>query len=124
MDLEVDLRTYVRSKVRHIREAEIQVEDVVQESFLRISSVEDPTVLENLRTFLFKIARNLIIDLTRKKSEKPLSSVNLVEDFKLHKLGFLNSEKLTSEMVVSSQEDLKLVLEAVNQLPESICFTA
>lgn len=118
-DLEGDLRAYVRSKIRRMRGVEIQVEDVVQESFLRISSIDDPVALENPRTFLFRIASNLIIDLARKKTEKPLSSIKLVDDLDQNKLDFINSVKLTPERVVSGQEDLKLILKAVDKLPSS-----
>ena len=60
---------FIRSKTRN-RDTAL---DITQETFIRIwSSIGNGTQIENIRAFLYKTARNLIIDNFRKHHEESL----------------------------------------------------
>lgn len=83
--------------------------DIVQESYLRIWKVLLDKVPDNTRAYLYRIARNLLIDEYRGKKEQ-VSLETLVE------AGFDVREK---EGVHSHEKlDLKKALAVLGQLPE------
>lgn len=47
--------------------------DLCQEVYLRLRGVSAPHTMENPRAFLFRIARNLLIDHRRRQSAQPIS---------------------------------------------------
>ena len=94
-----------------------QAEDVVQEAWLRFSAVAEKERPEKARIlqpagYLFRIVRNLAIDLSRKLiSEGP------------HPAGDLAQEDLPADMAGPEQEvvgrdQLQLVVAALEELPE------
>jgi RNA polymerase sigma factor (sigma-70 family) len=116
---EADLRSYVRSQLGSNRASQdIEVEDVVQETFLRICASKDPGKIRNPRGFLFRIARNLIIDLGRRRKAQPYTRL-IPEKCSDNEMP-LSAEgiRLTPERVVSGQQDLDIVIEALGKLPD------
>ncbi|MDI1335178.1 MAG: RNA polymerase sigma factor [Lacunisphaera sp.] len=76
------LRAYLRRSFPSVHD----VDDVVQESFLRIWKRRLAEPILSSKAFLFKVARNLALDLVRRGQVSPinpvrdLSAVNVVED--------------------------------------------
>ncbi len=85
--------------------------DLTQDTFIRTwEYLSSGKKVENLRAFLYKVARNLIIDDRRKKKSESLDE--------LKELGFdLTSEK--NEVGIKETEfEQKIALETINQLDE------
>lgn len=102
-----DVRRFLASRVAcHAAAA-----DLTQETFLRLAQVPDLGVIDNVRTYLFRIATNLATDhlrtLTRRRSPTPEQ-----EDWLLsHPDG-----AATPEAALLAKEELTAVLAALREL--------
>ncbi|WP_307366590.1 RNA polymerase sigma factor [Brevundimonas sp. SORGH_AS_0993] len=71
------LRRMARGRLRNLQDAE----DVVQDSWLRAAvaaEAADPPPIRNLQAYLFRIARNLIVDHRRRAAARPIVEVEEV----------------------------------------------
>ncbi len=91
------------------------VEDIVQETYVRLCQVEKKDDIRTPRSFLFKIARNLALDQV-KRAESRLAIVSVDRD---EKSGFYEHENLVDQTYaqVVSNEEFALFCEAVRHLP-------
>jgi RNA polymerase sigma factor (sigma-70 family) len=102
------LRAYLRVSFPNVRD----VEDVVQESYLRIWKAHTRHQIATARAFLFKVARNVALDWQRKERRSPtdlrgdLSDVHVVADTN------------TAADNVSVAEKTQLLAKAIARLPE------
>lgn len=110
---EADLRHYVRSRSASIGADD--VDDIVQESFLRISSLESHDSIRNPRGFLFRTARNLLVDKARKRSVRAAAHLPFEMGYEAQNRA---SKKLSPECQVSAQQELDVVLKAIDDLPD------
>src|ERR1700730_15761255 len=60
------LFNFIRGKVR----TEADAEDILQDVWYQLSNIDDTDEIEQLRGWLFKVARNKIIERSRKKTEE------------------------------------------------------
>jgi RNA polymerase sigma-70 factor (ECF subfamily) len=86
-------------------------EDVVQEAWFRLSRLDDGVVREP-RSYLYRLVHNLAID-TRRRIARELGR-NVPEEVALS----IADEAPSSEQAFAGQEELRLVLEALAELPE------
>ncbi|QFY43084.1 RNA polymerase sigma factor [Candidatus Methylospira mobilis] len=108
--------------LRHAREmtafirgrwpGETDVDDIVQESFLRLSQCPDPMAIQNPRAYLFQIASNLVVDqhrrhITRNELAEP--------DIELESLP---DTSMCPARRWETQSDLDRFTELLDQLPE------
>jgi RNA polymerase sigma factor (sigma-70 family) len=68
---ESSLRSYLRGSFPAVRD----VDDVVQESFLRAWKARAQQPVRSAKAFLFRIARNVALDLVRRGRASPLETV-------------------------------------------------
>ena len=68
-----ELFAFVTAKMRCRHEAA----DVVQETFSRLLEVDDPSVIQQPRAFLYRIAQNLSIDVFRKQQVRQAHLVDV-----------------------------------------------
>lgn len=65
------LKAYVRGAFPAVRD----VEDVVQESYLRVWRARARQPIQSARAFLFRVARNLALDFARHERTSPITSM-------------------------------------------------
>lgn len=112
-----DLRRYVRSQLRNIKSGhDIEADDVVQETFLRVWSSRNKSGIRNANGYLFRTARNLVIDIGRRRTAQPVDIDSSRLDEPAVKAAA--TTRLSAERCASGQEDLTIVLAAIGQLPE------
>jgi RNA polymerase sigma-70 factor (ECF subfamily) len=65
------LKSYLRGTFPSVRD----IDDVVQESYLRIWKAKSVQQIHSAKAFLYKIARHLALDVIRKNGNSPLDTV-------------------------------------------------
>jgi RNA polymerase sigma factor (sigma-70 family) len=70
------LFNFIRGKVT----TEADAEDILQDVWFQLSNIDDTDEIEQLRGWLFKVARNKIIDKSRKKTEELIDDLVYTEE--------------------------------------------
>lgn len=109
---ETDLRSYVRGKLG--RSGAVDVEDIVQEAFLRLARQDASVNIENPRGFLFRTARNLTYDLLRRRGVRDNYNAAQAADPRALQARL---ECESAEQAASTSEELRNILDAIEQLP-------
>lgn len=104
--------TVLRAWLRRRFPATLDVDDVVQDTYLRILRARPQAPVRSPKAFLFAIARNLAMDRFRRRSASP--EVALAEDLS----GQVMDETQPSEEAERGRErDLDLLQQAIDALP-------
>jgi RNA polymerase sigma-70 factor (ECF subfamily) len=104
---ESSLRSYLHGSFPAVRD----VDDVVQESFLRVWRSRAAGPIGSARAFLFKVARHLAIDLVRRHRRSPIESVGDLAA--LH----VSEDVAPIPAQVSRNEKVQLLIAAIDSLP-------
>ena len=107
---ESDLRSWLRGQFPQLAD----LDDVVQESYLRLlrTRQRQADAIRNVRTFLFGIARHVAIETFRRRRHLSDVPVNDLPDSP-------TTQSATDVVqIVSHNQELALVVEAVKTLPE------
>jgi RNA polymerase sigma-70 factor (ECF subfamily) len=101
------LKAYLRSAFPAVRD----VDDVVQETYLRIWRARAAQPIQSAKAFLFRVARHVALDLLRHRRHAPLDP--------LGDLGALRvlDERPNAADTVGTREKLDLLADAVVALP-------
>src|ERR1022692_1241728 len=70
------LFNFIRGKVN----TEADAEDILQDVWYQLSNIDDTDEIEQLRGWLFKVARNKIIDRSRKQTEELIDDLVYEDD--------------------------------------------
>ncbi len=101
------LRGYLRGSFPAVRD----VDDVVQESYLRMWRARAEQPIQSARAFLFTVARRLALDLVRREAVSPMQRVADIA-------GLAVLEERPSVVdTLGQQEKIKLLAQAVGSLP-------
>lgn len=106
------LRSYLRGAFPAVRD----VDDVVQESFLRIWRVRDQQPIRSTKAFLFAVARRLAVDWLRRGRTSLIEPVPDLARLEVYDEGSNAAE------IASLREEFSLLAEAIAALP-SRCRT-
>lgn len=104
----MSLRSYLRGSFPTVRD----VDDIVQESYLRLLKARVAHPIQCARAFLFGIARRLAVDVIRK--ERRTTAHEVVMD--IDSINVLEDEADAAE-AISAQEEIALLAEAIHSLP-------
>jgi len=109
---EPSLKAYLRGTFPSVSD----VDDVVQESYLRIWKARAAQPFQSARAFLFKVARNLALDLVRREQVSP---IDVARNFsELTELSLIDESGLSAAERAVIQEKIRLLGEAIARLPE------
>ena len=100
------LRRYFRR-----RADDADVDDLVQEVFLRLQSAQLSTPIDNVERYLFAAARNALISRYRRQKARASLLNDEFEDV------IEISEQRSPERIVIGQQEYRRVLEAIQNLP-------
>lgn len=104
---ESSLRTYLHSSFPRVRD----VDDVVQESYLRVWRARAARPIRSAKAFLFTVARHLAVDLVRRHGNSPVVTVGDLNELSVP------DERPSAVEALSAQEKLDLLADAVMALP-------
>jgi RNA polymerase sigma factor (sigma-70 family) len=91
-----------------------EVEDIVQETYVRICRIKDQDKIKKPHSFLYKTAINLALDHVKRAESRLATSVEDTDEY-----GSIETERLPDETFenVASNEEFAQFCEAVRQLP-------
>ena len=72
---DASLKAYLRGSFPSVRD----VDDVVQESYLRMWKARTVRPIQSVRAFLFRVARNLAVDLVRREQAVPMTRMGSLD---------------------------------------------
>ncbi len=98
----------LRARLRRSLPPEADLDDLVSESLARAYAATDWGGVDNGRHYLFRIARNMIVDAARRDA---IASIDLVADFDDR------HEDWTTESTISARDELRQVQRAIDGLP-------
>lgn len=101
------LRAYLVSSFPSVRD----VDDVVQESYLRIWKARPRRPIECARAFLFRIARNVAINLLQRQRNSPIDAVRDLSVLAVEE----RARNAAAEACIN--EELVLLAQAIDSLP-------
>jgi RNA polymerase sigma factor (sigma-70 family) len=101
------LRGYLRGSFPAVRD----VDDVVQESYLRMWRARAAAPIQSAKAFLFTVARRLALDLVRREAISPIRDVG---DFA--NLSVIDDKPDVVD-ALSEQDKIRLLSEAIGSLP-------
>jgi len=104
---ESSLRSYLHGSFPCVRD----IDDVVQESYLRIWKARAVRPIQSAKAFLFKVARHVVVDLLRRRGNSPLDAVGDMNAL------LVIDEKPSPAEALNAQEKLDLLADAVMALP-------
>jgi RNA polymerase sigma factor (sigma-70 family) len=101
------LKAYLRGAFPAVRE----VDDVVQESYLRVWRRQLAKPISSAKGFLFKVARRLALDSLRHERASPIDRVTELDVSRVVDQGLDIAES------ACTQQEITLLLEAIESLP-------
>lgn len=101
------LKNYLRGNFPAVRD----VDDVVQESFLRIWKAKATEPIRSAKSFLFQVARNLALDFVRKNKTSPVDPLGDVAALRVIE------DRPDAVEALAAQERLEILSDAVVALP-------
>jgi len=104
---ERSLRTYLHSSFPAVRD----VDDIVQESFLRVWRAKASHPIITAKAFLFQVARHLAIDRMRREKISPI--VTVIDS---HSLSVLDDRPDAAQAACTNHE-IRLLADAIDALP-------
>ncbi|WP_221032592.1 RNA polymerase sigma factor [Actomonas aquatica] len=102
------LKAYLRGRFPAVRD----VDDVVQESYLRIWRVQAAQPINSAKAFLFRVARNIALDWLRREQVAPLERSADLAGLEVA------DQTPDSGQVMITRELLDLLAEVIGQLPD------
>ena len=92
-----------------------EVEDIVQETYVRVCQVDTADEIEDPRSFLFRTARNLALDYVRRSETRLSNSFDTLPDYDLPEKILTNDATFDE---VATNEEFAGFCEAVRHLPQ------
>src|SRR5688500_6370534 len=91
------------------------IEDIVQETYVRVCQVDQPETIRHPRSFLYRIACNIALDHAKRAESRLTDSMDDAADWDEH-FDLARSGDETYDQVAAKQE-FEFFCEAVRQLP-------
>ena len=110
------LFNFIRGKVN----TEADAEDILQDVWYQLSNVDDTDEIDQLRGWLFKVARNKIIDKSRKKTEELIDDlIYQDDDDEINFADILLQDEDSPESVYIKDVFWQELFAALDELPEN-----
>jgi RNA polymerase sigma-70 factor (ECF subfamily) len=104
---DASLKAWLRGRFPAVRD----VDDVVQESYLRVWKARLLHPIDSSKAFLFRVARNLALDTMRHDRKSPITAVTDLDHL------FVLDDKPDAAAHAARQQEIALLVEAIDALP-------
>jgi RNA polymerase sigma-70 factor (ECF subfamily) len=105
---EAEVRGWLRRRVSRPED----VDDLIQEAYCRVWSVQEPRVIENPRAYFFQTVRSVLIDQIRRAAVVNISAMADIESLPIVE------DCSSPERIVAGRLDLMRVQALIDALPE------
>ena len=102
------LRAYLRAKFS----GQIDIDDLVQETYARLLQAREQAPLRSAKAYLFATARNAAFDIFRRRKIVPIDGIAEIELLPVFE------DRLGVAETVCHDQELQLLAEAIQSLPE------
>lgn len=93
-----------------------EIEDIVQETYVRVSQVEHPSQIRCQRSFMLKVARNLAFDYVKKAETRLVTSLDNTELQALQEaLDVSDTDEIYTKVL--ADQEFSHLCEAIRRLP-------
>ena len=92
-----------------------EVEDIVQETYVRVCQIERKDAVRSPRSYLFRTAQNLALDHLKRAETRLTSTTDVIDDIEVNADG---PEPDPTYDLVASDEEFAQFCEAVRRLPQ------
>lgn len=106
---EAPLRAFLRRRFPALPD----IDDLVQESFLRVFKAQRTSAIQSVRAFLYTTARNLALDYFRRRQIVCIDGVAEAEELSVH----VDEEATAIPDAVAKNQELALLIQAIKTLP-------
>ena len=93
-----------------------EIEDIVQETYVRICEISNEELISSPRSYIYRIVKNLALDHIKRAENRFSVSLDDCQDKDIQDWTELNGEDPTFN-TVASKEEFELFCKAVRQLP-------
>jgi RNA polymerase sigma factor (sigma-70 family) len=93
-----------------------EIEDIVQETYVRICEISNEEPIHSPRSFMYRIVRNLALDHVKRAEHRLSTSLDDNEDLDIQEFMEQSREDSTFN-TVAAKEEFELFCKAVRQLP-------
>lgn len=108
LPLETGLRVWLSRR----RVPGLDADDIVQETYARLATLDEVAAIQNYRAYLFQTAQSIIVSHLRRQQ---VVSIQAVEDVELHAV---ISEEASPEVRTSDRQELFNLARLIAALPE------
>ena len=102
----------VRRWLSRSRLASVEIEDIIQEAYCRLSTLTDATHISNPRAYFFTVVRNVVMDHVRRARVVRMETVAEIDALNVA------WDAPTPETIAGSRRELERVSEMISRLPE------
>lgn len=102
----------VRGWLRRGRQAEFDIDDIIQEAYAKLVTTPDVAGIQNVRAYFFRTAYSVVVSRVRRKSVVSIRSLAEVETLQLA------VDELTPEDSAVARNELQVLAEMIARLPE------
>lgn len=92
----------------------LEVDDIVQETYTRLSTIESVSGIRDPKTYFFQTAHSIIVNHVRRSRIVPILAVGHLEPFEMA------AEQADPETQVADHQELQRLAEAIAKLPGKI----
>lgn len=102
----------VRGWLRRGRQAEFDIDDIIQEAYAKLVTTPDVAGIQNVRAYFFRTVYSVVVSRVRRKSVVSIRSLAEIETLQLA------VEELTPEDSAVARNELQVLAEMIARLPE------
>lgn len=94
-----------------------EIEDIVQETFVRVCQIKNKDAVREPQSFMFRTAKNLALDHAKRAESRLTTATDMIDDVPAAEF-MQTSNDNTTYTQVASDEEFALFCEAVRELPK------
>lgn len=106
------LEAGLRGWLRRSRQPEFEIDDIIQESYAKLATLPDVSVIRNVRAYFYRTAYSVLVSRLRRKSVVSIQTLADIDSLQIA------TEEASPEEQVVSRNELQVLMVMIGRLPE------